>query len=197
MWWRLGLLVFCVALAPQPAGARVAGHALTVSIRDRAGAGVAGAVVSARDDAGGGDLARGVTAASGEVRLAGLPGDAVRVLVAGRMSDGARLALRGADARGILVWLSAPSARLDLRAEPGGGLTPDPATMISPDAPVAEGGDLQISLPSPTPPPGVVASSPRLAPQDSGPNWAGLVVLLSGLLLGALVAIWSPVGRAQ
>lgn len=200
MWWRLGMLAICAlcaALAPGSACARAAAHTLTVSIRDRSGVGVSGVFVAIYDPVGAGELARGQTDSDGVAQILALPAGALRVMVAGQLADGTPLALRGDDSRGIWVWVEGASARLDLRVEADGGLTPDPATMISPDAPPAAGGELQISLPSTTPPPVVVASSPIQAPHDAGPNWAGLVVLLGGLLLGALVAAWRPAGRAR
>jgi hypothetical protein len=200
LWWRLGMVAICAlcaALAPGSARARVAAHTLTVSVRDRGGAGVRGVLVTIHDAAGATELARGETAGDGLAQILALPDGALRVMVAGQLADGTPLALRGDDSRGIWVWVEGPSARLDLRVEADGGLTPDPVTMISPDGPPAEGRDLQISLPSTTPPPVVVASSPIPTAQDAGPNWAGLIILLSGLLLGALVAAWHPAGRAR
>jgi hypothetical protein len=124
-----------LALLPVLASA-ASPHTLTVTLRDVDGAGVAGATIMVRDEAGTHDLAHTTTDAQGSATLPDLTADVVRVAVSGTLADGTPLNQRGQDAHGIWLLLDAPLVQLNLRSERNGDILPDPTTMISADAPI-------------------------------------------------------------
>jgi hypothetical protein len=124
-------------------------HTLTVTLRDVDGAGIAGATITVRDEAGTHDLAHTTTDAQGSATLPNLTADVVRVAVSGSLADGTLLNQRGQDAHGIWLLLDAPLVQLDLRSEVHGAIIPDPTTMISADAPIPA--TLEVATLAPTP----------------------------------------------
>jgi hypothetical protein len=128
-------------------------HTLTVTLRDVDGAGIAGATITVRDEAGTHDLAHTTTDAQGSATLPNLTADVVRVAVSGTLADGTPLNQRGQDAHGIWLLLDAPLVQLDLRSERNGAIIPDPTTMISPDAPIpaTPPATLEVATFAPTP----------------------------------------------
>jgi hypothetical protein len=142
--------VFLCALALLPVLALAASpHTLTVTLRDVDGAGIAGATITVRDEAGTLDLAHTTTDAQGSATLPNLTADVVRVAVSGSLADGTPLNQRGQDAHGIWLLLDAPLVQLDLRSERNGAIIPDPTTMISADAPIPA--TLEVATLAPTP----------------------------------------------
>lgn len=99
---------------------------LTVTLRDADDQAVAGASVALR----GATTQTATTDAAGQTQLCASAAGPVRVVVAGQLASGAPLRQIGQDADGVRFSLSAGAAnRLDLRAEEGGSVLPDPATM--------------------------------------------------------------------
>jgi hypothetical protein len=105
---------------------------LIVTIRELAGAPLAGISVQVHASAGGPVLAQAVTDVQGQAEIGGLSTDRVRVTIAGTLPDGTRLVQPGQDTQGIAVLLGPPPTRLDLRVAPDGTVLPDPSTMIDP-----------------------------------------------------------------
>ncbi len=128
-----GLVALLLALlAPQMTLAQSNAPDLVVTVRDAAGAPVAGLTVQVQAAADGPILAHGVTDAHGQATFASLTVNQVRVTVSGALPDGTPLVQPGRDAAGIVLFLGPPPTRLDLRVDPHGLIQPDPVTMIDP-----------------------------------------------------------------
>lgn len=209
------LLALVLLSAPgQLALAQDAPPALTVRLRDSAGAGIAGVAVTVTDISGRTMLARQTSDSAGIARFATLPLPDVRVRVEGRLADGTALLLPGQDAAGIAVVLGTPTT-LELRSEADGTVLPDPelelslevgvdltpATAVEPmpapfgpiaptsaaaaAAPSPSAQLAGVSLTNPTATSPLNAATPTTA--QSGLIWPG--VLLLALLLTALLIV--------
>jgi hypothetical protein len=196
----LVIVLLSCAVLPAAATAREQPD-LVVTIRDERGAGVAASVI-VRDANGRRDLARAATDSAGAAAFAALPVSDVRVAVEGVLPNGAALAQPGDDARGALLWLSAGTTLLDLRAAPDGLVQPDPATMIAQEtispAPVVFP-TAAIAAPEAMPP-RAAAPPPEvsLAPlrEAARPEAAGAAFPIGGVLVvGALGAAVIVVAR--
>lgn len=181
---------------------------LMVTLRDVAGAPVAGVTVIVRDT-GAQELARASTDTQGTTTFAGLAERQVRVALAGVLPNGIKLYQPGDDAVGIRLLLDPAPAALDLRCAADGMVVPDPAAMArEPGIPIATAAAALPTAPiaSPVageaaaPPPAVTqplaaATAPDTAAPGSGSIWFGLVVL--ALLIGVGVGIVVIQRRAQ
>lgn len=107
---------------------------LLVSLRDTNDKPVAGARVIIRDSAGERDIARRATDAHGVATFAALNESDIRVAIEGQLPNGAKLYQPGNDARGMLVFLRAPTTRVNLLADSDGLVAPDPLTMSALEA---------------------------------------------------------------
>lgn len=130
---RTTFLVLMLALALPAAVLAQPGPDLVVTLRDGAGAGVAGAVVQVRDRSGARLLAQAGTDAQGVATLAEVPLDEVRVAVVGRLATGQPLVHVGEDAAGVRLVLAFGPTALHLVVEADGRVIPDPALMVRPD----------------------------------------------------------------
>lgn len=152
--WVLGSVFFAPAAHAQ------APFALTVTLHDAAGAGVAGVTILVTGPEGA-ELATATTDATGRAALAGLPA-AVRVRVVGQPRGGPALYQVGADATGVRLDLAGGATHLALRVERDGMVLPDPQAM-------AEAGGMPIPAPAD---PGDLAPAP-LATVGSAPPVGG------------------------
>lgn len=112
---------------------------LTVTLKDITNAPLAGALVIIRDGSGSHDLARATTDAQGKAIFSGLMETDIRVVIQGQLPNGAKFFQPGNDAKGIAMFLSSGTNRMNLLADTDGMIAPDPLTMsaLEPGIPVA------------------------------------------------------------
>src|SRR6266545_2107827 len=102
---------------------------LIVTLKDINNVPLAGATVIIRDSSGGRDIARATTDTQGVATFSGLMETDIRVAVQGQLPNGAKYFQPGNDARGIAMFLSAGTNRMNLLADTDGMIAPDPLTM--------------------------------------------------------------------
>ena len=202
---RQPLLVSFVALllallAPGVTLAQTTTPDLVVTLRDAAGASLAGLTVQVWAAADGPILAHGVTDAHGQATFAGLTVDQVRVTVSGALPDGTPLVHPGRDAAGITVFLGPPPTRLDLRVDPHGLIQPDPVTMIDPlpngPAIATQPAVAPQAGPSMRPTTAFTLATPTPAPRLAGTSFAGAAPYPPVSRAAAPAAIASPTATA-
>src|SRR6266508_4334055 len=112
---------------------------LIVTLKDVNNAPLAGATVIIRDSSGSRDIARATTDAQGVATFSALMESDIRVVIQGRLPNGATYFQPGNDAKGIAMFLSAGTNRMNLLADADGMIAPDPLTMsaLEPGIPVA------------------------------------------------------------
>jgi hypothetical protein len=123
----IGLIVW-LALSASPAFAQDAPN-LIVTLKDINNAPLMGAAVIVRDSSGSRDIARATTDAQGVATFSTLMETDIRVAVEGQLPNGAKYFQPGNDARGIAMFLSAGTNRMNLLADTDGMIAPDPLTM--------------------------------------------------------------------
>lgn len=206
----LQVVIVWLAVSGGAALAQTQPPDLTVTLRDAAGAPVAGVTAIVRDASGAHDLARAPTDDQGVAAFAGLTERQVRVAIVGRLPHGTALYQPGDDRAGIRLLLAPAPATLDLRCAADGMVVPDPAAMARepgipiataaapiPRAPIAPTIAIaQVVVPPPAATQPLVGTTALdAAAVESGQIWFGLALL--ALLIGAGVGIAMIQRRAQ
>jgi len=186
---------------------------LIVTLKDINNVPLASATVIIRDSSGSRDIARATTDAQGVATFSTLMETDIRVVIQGRLPNGATYFQPGNDAKGIAMGLSTGTNRMNLLADTDGMIAPDPLTMsalepgipiateggpIFPTAPVAQPRPTVTAIPAVTLPtsqarPGLASAATALAADETAPVtnplmiWLGVALLV--VLIGAGVGI--------
>ncbi len=185
---------------------------LIVTLKDINNVPLASATVIIRDSSGSRDIARATTDAQGVATFSTLMETDIRVVIQGRLPNGATYFQPGNDSKGIAMLLSAGTNRMNLLADTDGMIAPDPLTMSAlepgipvvteggatfPTAPVAQPRAAMTAIPAGTPTvqarPGVAGAAAAPATQEAAPVtiplmiWLGVVLLI--VMIGAGVGI--------
>lgn len=170
---------------------------LTVTLKDINNAPLVGARVIIRDGSGSHDLARTTTDAQGVATFSGLMETDIRIAVTGQLPNGAKFFQPGNDAKGIAMFLSSGTNRMNLLADTDGMIAPDPLTMsaLEPGIPVATTEatvfpTAPLAQPSPTVTAIPAATWPTLRPQLGAADVAAAPVAEESAPATNSISIW-------